>query len=113
MMRLLLDQRLEIISELLWPRDDRRRARLAQHADRLARHVVGDFQQRVEILCRAVAGGDALEDLRRPRRTFTTLCALRAALVREEARGARDEFHEILRVIDDDDAAGAEHRALR
>ena len=62
---------------------------------------------------RAVAGDDALEDLRRPRRAFAALRALRAALVREEARGARDLLHEILRVVDDDHAAGAEHRALR
>ena len=45
-----------------------------------------DLEQRVEILRRALPAHDALEDRRRPRRAFAALRALRAALVREEAR---------------------------
>src|SRR6185503_7244203 len=66
MVRLLLDQRLEITRELLESRDDRCRAGVAQHANRLARHVVRDLEQCIEIFGRAVAGGNALEDLRGP-----------------------------------------------
>src|SRR5260221_9099150 len=62
---------------------------------------------------RAFAGDDALENLGRPRGALAALRALRAALVREEACGTCDLLHEILRVVDDDDASGAEHRAVR
>src|SRR5678815_5631567 len=94
----LLDQRLEIFAELLEPRDNRRGARVAQHADRLARHVLGNLEQRVEVFRRSLAFHDPLEDLRRPRGAFTTLRALRAALVSEEASGAGDLLHEVLRL---------------
>src|SRR5438874_273196 len=113
MMRLLRDERLEITPELLQSGDNRRCARIAQDTDRLARHVVGDLEQRVEILGRAVARGDALENLRRPGRPFPALRALGATLVGKETRGAGDELDEVLRIVDDDHAAGAEHRALR
>src|SRR5262249_62342596 len=56
---------------------------------------------------------DALENLRRPGGALAALSALRAALVSEEPRGASDLLHEILRVVENDDAARAEHRAVR
>src|SRR5262245_1954910 len=40
--------RLELAAELLEARYDRRCARIAEHADRLATHVVGNGEQRVE-----------------------------------------------------------------
>src|SRR5262245_60724998 len=92
-MRLLLDQRFELTRELLQPRHDRRRARVAEYADGLPCHVVGDLEQRVQVLRGAFAGGDALEDLGRPGGPFATLRALRAALMGEEARRAGDELH--------------------
>src|SRR5438046_10481810 len=96
-----LDQCLEVPTELVDPRHDRRRARIAEYADRLPRHVVGDAEQRIEILRAALARGDALENLGGPRRTFAALGALRTALVREEPRRARDELDQVLGVVDD------------
>src|SRR5438270_3984114 len=49
MMRPLLDQRLEIAAKLLEPRHDRRCTRVAEHTDGLARHVIGDLEQGIEI----------------------------------------------------------------
>ena len=107
------DERLELVPELLQPADDRCGARVAEHADRLAGHVLRQVEQRVEVLERALTGDDALEDLRGPRRALAALRALRAALVRVEAREAGDHARHALGVVEDDDAAGAEHRALR
>src|SRR5207249_4314838 len=70
-------------------------------------------EERLEVFVASLPRPDTLEDLRRPRRALAALGALRAALMREEARGSRDKFHKILRVVDDDHAAGAEHRPLR
>src|SRR3954467_8876998 len=95
MMRLLLDQSLEIAAELLETRHHRRRARVAENADGLPCHVVGDLQQCIEVLGRAITGGNALQNLGRPCGSFAALRALRAALVREEARRPRDELDEI------------------
>src|SRR6185437_819189 len=78
-MLLLLDQRLEIAAELLDAGRHRSGARIAQHTNRLACHVVADFEQRVEILGGTVARDDPLENLRRPRCPFATLRALRTA----------------------------------
>src|SRR4051812_1395638 len=61
-MRLLLDQRLEVAAELLESRDHGRCTGIAEHTDRLARHVVGDLEQRVEVLRRPIADSDALEN---------------------------------------------------
>src|SRR5512133_894634 len=105
MVLLLLDQRLEVSAEFLDAGHDRRRARITQHADRLARHVFGDLQQRVQIFRSTVAGHDALEYLRGPRRALAALRALRTALVREETRRASDLLHEILGVVDENHAA--------
>src|SRR6266571_1947356 len=85
MHRSLLDQRFEIPAELVDARHDRRRARVAEHADRLACHVVGDTEQRVEVLRASLACRNALEDPGRPRGAFAALGALRTALVSEES----------------------------
>src|SRR4051794_22447846 len=102
MLLALLDQRFEISSEFLDARGHRSRARIAEYANGLARHVVADLEERVEIFRSSVAGNDPLEDLSAPGRALAALRALRAALMREEPRGARDELHQILRVVHDD-----------
>src|SRR5215212_754365 len=84
------DVRLELVPELLDPAHDRGRAGVAQHADRLPRHVLRELEERVEVFHRAVAGLDPLHDLRDPRRALAALRALRAALVGEEAGDAGD-----------------------
>src|SRR5579884_1933524 len=76
-MLLLLDQRLEVPAELLDARRDRRGARITQHADRLAGHVLADIQEGIQVFRRPVAGDDPLENLRRPRGAFAALGALR------------------------------------
>src|SRR3954469_14284168 len=55
------DVSLELVPELLDPRHARRRAGVAQHADCLPGHVLGDLEQRVEITHRALPRLDALE----------------------------------------------------
>src|SRR5207245_64398 len=40
---------LELTPELLDPRDDRRGARIAEYADRLAGHVLGEVEQELEV----------------------------------------------------------------
>src|SRR5512144_2549354 len=75
------DVRLELVAPLLNARDHRHRARIGQHADRLARHVLADLEQRVEVRHRALARLDALHDLRRPRGALAALRALGTALV--------------------------------
>ena len=56
MHRALLDERLKIRSELVDARHHRCRARVAEHTDRLAGHVVGDAEQRIQVFGRPVAG---------------------------------------------------------
>src|SRR2546423_7675364 len=107
-----LDQAFEIATELLQARHDRCRTRVAQDTDRLARHVVGDLEQRIEVLGGTIANGDPLENFRCPSGALATLPALRAALMREETRCSGNEPHEVLLVIDNDDATGAEHGPL-
>src|ERR1035437_2167025 len=79
-------QGLELMPELLQSTHHWSRARIAQHADRLAGHVLRHLEQRVEIFVGAVAGDDAIEDARGPGRALAALRALSAALVREETR---------------------------
>src|SRR5687768_12293189 len=57
-----------VAAELLDAGYDGRRRRVAQHADGLARHLVADVQQRVQVVGGAAAHLDALEDLGAPRR---------------------------------------------
>src|SRR2546423_14564203 len=107
-----LNQRLELIAELLDSGDDGYRARIAQHANGFPRHLLGDVEQCVEIFHRPFPVADSFEDLGRPRSSFAALSALRAALVSEEASNSRDHRHHRLRIIDHDDPTGAEHRTL-
>src|SRR5262245_30793204 len=81
--RLLLSRqiRLKLPAEFLDAADDGRRARVRQHADRLARHVLGEIEQQVEIFGLALPRQDPLENLGRPRGAFAALRALRARLV--------------------------------
>src|SRR5437879_4518016 len=72
---------LELASELLDPGDDGRGARVRQHADRLAGHVLREVEQQIQVGRLALSGEDALEDLGGPRRALAALGALRARLV--------------------------------
>src|SRR5206468_12807884 len=67
---------LKFSSELLDPAHDRSRARVGQHADSLARHVLRQVEQQVEILGLSLPRQNALHDLGRPRGAFPTLGAL-------------------------------------
>src|SRR3954470_12089536 len=71
-------------AEFLDTAHDRRGARIRQHTDRLARHVLGKIEQQIEILGFALSREDPLHDLRGPRGAFATLRALRARLMRIE-----------------------------
>src|ERR671916_2137851 len=93
------DVRLELVAELLDPAHDRRRARVAQHADGLARHVLRELEERVEVLHRPLARLDALHDLRDPRGALAALGTLGAALVGEEARYPGDVPYHALPVV--------------
>src|SRR5215207_1249243 len=105
------DVRLELVTEFRDPGHDGRGAGVAEHADRLARHLLGDLEQGVEITHRSLPCLDAFEDLGRPRRAFAALRALRAALVGVEAREARDLTHHALRVVEADHSPRPEHGA--
>src|SRR5688500_1098715 len=109
---LAVDQSLELRAEFLDSRNDWNSARIAEHANRRAGHQVREIQERVEVFHRPLPVADSLEDLRRPRGAFAALRALSAALMGKEAREPGDDPHHRLFVVDDDDAAGAEHRPL-
>src|SRR2546423_7224793 len=61
-----LNEGLEFAAELLDAGDDRDRTRIAQHADGLPRHLLGDVEQGVEVFYGSFAVPDTLEDLGRP-----------------------------------------------
>src|SRR6266702_3322429 len=103
---------LELIPELLDPRDHRCRARVREHADRLAGHVLRQIEQQVEVLRLALARENALEDLRGPGGALATLRTLGARLVRVEARQPHDLVDHVRRVVEYDDAARAQQGAL-
>src|SRR5256885_16583256 len=54
-------------AEFLDAADDRGGARVRQHADRLARHVLGKIEEQIEILGLALPRGDPPHDFRGPR----------------------------------------------
>src|SRR3954470_11061091 len=66
----------KLSAEFLDTADDRRGARIGQHADRLARHVLGQIEEQVEILGLALPREDPLHDSRGPRGALATLGAL-------------------------------------
>src|SRR5690606_29347524 len=57
------------------------RRRVAEHADRGARHVLPDVEQQVQVLFPALASLDPAEDLRQPRGPLAAVRALAAGLV--------------------------------
>src|SRR6266545_620979 len=78
--------RIELRPELLDPAHDRRGAAVAQHADGLPGHLVGEVEQEIEILGLSLAAEDPLQDPRGPRGALAALGALGAALVGVEFR---------------------------
>src|SRR3954467_6678329 len=76
-----LDIRLELVAELLDPAHDRRGAGIAQNADGLAGHVVGQIQQELEMLLLSLPRQNPLENPDRPGGAFPALGALGAGLV--------------------------------
>src|SRR4051794_24805936 len=100
-----MDQSLELVAEFLDARDHRRRARVTENADRRTGHVVRYAHERVEIFHRSLTVTDALQNFRRPRGSFATLCALRAALVSEESCESCNPADHRLCVVDYDHAA--------
>src|SRR4051812_42638729 len=108
-----LNQGFEFTAELLDPRDHRHSAGVAEHADGLPGHLIGDVEESVQIFGRSLTIPDALEDLGRPRRTFAALRALRTALVGEEAGDPRDHCHHRRAAVDAYNAARAQNRSLR
>src|SRR5688500_10888178 len=99
-----LDQGLELATKFLYPRYHGNGARITEHADRLARHLLGNVEQGVEILHRSLPVANSLHDLGRPRRALAALRALRAALVSKEAGDPGDDRDHRLRIVDDDHA---------
>src|SRR5918999_225060 len=71
-----LDVRLELVPKLLDPAHNRRGAGVAQHADRLAGHVIRQIQQELEMLLLALPCQNALQDPHRPRGPFAALGTL-------------------------------------
>src|SRR5690606_11499173 len=103
--------RLEFVAEFLEARHHRRCARIAEHANGFARHVVGDRKQCVEIFCGAFAIANAFLDARCPCRAFPTLRALCTALVCVESCESRNQSHHVLPVVEHNDTTGAKHGA--
>src|SRR5437879_1083844 len=79
-------------------------------SDRLARHVLREVEQQVQVGRLALPRQNALEDLGGPGGAFTALRALGARLVGVEAGQPHDLVHHVRRVVEHDDAARAEHR---
>src|SRR5689334_6043602 len=80
----------EFGSELLDPADHRRGARVAQHTDGRAGHVLRQVEQQLKVFLLALPRQDALENLGGPRRAFAALGALGTALVGVEPRQPPD-----------------------
>src|SRR3990170_4950362 len=80
-----LDIRFELLPELLDSAHDRSGAGIAQDADRLAGHVVGEVEQQLEVLLLTLPRQDPLQNANRPGGTLPALGALRTGFVRVEA----------------------------
>ena len=106
------DIRLELAAELLDPAYDRRGAGIAEHADRLARHVLGQVEQQLEVFLLPLPRQDPLQDAGGPRGAFSALRALGAGLVGVEPGQPPDLVDHVGAVVHDDHAGRAEHRAL-
>src|SRR5258705_1081390 len=99
----------EFAPKLLDPTYDRSRDGVGEHADRLARLVLGEIEEQVEVFGLALPRQDPLHDLGRPGSAFAALRALRARLVCVEACQAHDLVDHIRRVVEYDHTARAEH----
>src|SRR5262245_22461292 len=108
----LRDVGFELRAELLNPAHHRRGAGVAQNANCLARHVLREIEEKIEILGLSHPCQNPLEDLRGPRRSLTALGALSAGLVSVEFGQPPDLVHHVGRVVHNDHPARPEHGAL-
>ena len=84
----------------------------AQLAQRTLDDVVAELLEQLDVVHRAQALGDALEDLEHPLRADAAGHALAAALLGRELQEELGEVDHAGRVVDDDHAAGAHHGAV-
>ncbi len=83
----------------------------AEGADRAAVDLIGDAFEGGQILRAGVAGDDAVGDFLHPRGAFAAGGALAAGFVGVEGVQVVEHPGHFARVVDDDHAAGAGHRA--
>ncbi len=105
------DVRLVLGAEVLDRRQRRRRRGVAERAQRLADDVVADADQQVDVAHLPFAVLDPRQDLVEPVAAFAARRALAARLVLVEVQQVRRRPHHAGRLVHDDDAGRAEHRA--
>src|SRR5580658_1911812 len=107
---LAVDVILKLVAELCHESDDRHRCRVAKRAEGASKHVLGQILNVVDIFDLAAAGVDAAN------RLFEPVCALAAgdaptaALVLIELDRPQRKLDHAHRLVENDDAARAEHR---
>src|SRR5262245_7173663 len=105
------DERFELVAELLHVADVGADGAVVERTDRRARSAFGDVQDRVEVLLAALTLDDPMRHLVDPARGLAAWRALTARLVRVEARDHHQSIRDRHRLVHDDDAGRADHRA--
>jgi hypothetical protein len=84
--------------------------RLAQRANGVSLHLLGQLLEHVDLTLPCLALGESVHDLVRPFAALTAWCALAAGLVVVELCKAGDGADNIGRLVHDDDGGGTETR---
>src|ERR1700679_1789851 len=102
---------LKLFAELLYEGYRRHRRRIAKRAKRPAEHVFSQVLNVVDVLGNTKAGVKTCERFLEPVRAFAARDAPAATFVLIETDGTQRELDDTGLVIDNHDAAGAEHGA--
>src|SRR5437660_7021768 len=100
----------ELSAELLYECDRRHCCRIAQRAECPSQHVLREVLHVVDVLLQTAASMEPDQSLLQPVRPFAAGDAPPAAFMLIKLHGPQREFHDALRVINDDHAARSQHR---
>ena len=107
-MRILVDARLDLVTEMRDQALDRPRRSVAERADGVALDLLRHFEQHVDFALVGAAFGHAAQDAPHPARAFAAGRALAAALVLVEIGNAGNRPDQIGRLVHHDHGGGAE-----
>src|SRR5579872_4215503 len=110
--RVSLDVFAEMTFEALHDGAKKRFDRISERTQVESGDLVRDVDQHLDVARHAFAFQDALEHEFQPVAAFTARRALTARFMREETHERKRSLDEIGRIVEDDDGARAEHRAV-